>query len=93
MGHLDDRLKRLEGRLRPYDAEAERQWQQDLADLDRIAAIIRDSGESFDNTLSRVQELHPEWSHYQQQLETKKLLILAAPDGKRLWARFAALLG
>jgi hypothetical protein len=88
MASLDDRLRKLEESIKPRDSAAERQFQQAVADLDRIAAIIRDSGRAFDDMLAQVKEHAPHLSHYQQQLRVKKELILRDPDGERLWAWF-----
>ena len=86
MAGIDDRLDRLERLLRPPERAAELISEQAIRDCDALAAIIRDSGPEFDNLLARVQEQHPEWSYYQQQLAVKKQLIeTSGPDGPRLW--------
>ena len=86
MGSLEDRLRRLEGRIRPREPAAEEHARQAIADLDRLARIVRDSGAEFDNLLAQVKEHHPHLSPYHAQLEAKRLLILrSGPDGPRLW--------
>ena len=40
--------------------------------LDRVAAIIRDSGSRFDDLLSQVKEHNPHLTHFEQQLVVKK---------------------
>jgi hypothetical protein len=86
LANLDDRVNKLRGRLRPRDPQAEARRRQAVADCDRIAAIIRDSGGKFNDLLARVEEAHPEWTPFKCQLEVKRQLILASrPDGERLW--------
>jgi hypothetical protein len=88
---LNDRLDRLEGQLRPPDRDAERRWREAVSDMDKIAAIIRDSGPEFRNALARIEEQHPEWSHFDKQLEAKRIIIEASgPDGARLWRKLAS---
>jgi hypothetical protein len=96
MGSLDDRLGDLEDRLRrsqPPDPEAERRWRENIATLDRYAAIVRDSGERFPDLRAHVAEHAPHLDHFQQQLAAKRLLVLESPGGPELWRKLCAIKG
>jgi hypothetical protein len=88
---IGDRMDRLERWLRPPDRKVELISEQGIRDCDELARIVRDSGPQLDNTLARVQELHPELDHYAAQLEAKRIIIEASgPDGPRLWRLLAS---
>ena len=91
MAGIDNRIAKLEAQLCPPEREAEPISEQAIRDLDELARIVRDSGPQLANARERVQEQHPDWSHYHQQLEAKRILILASgSDGPRLWRLLAS---
>jgi hypothetical protein len=77
---LENRLKRLEGRIRPPDPEAERQFWRDVELLDTIAAIIANNPR-WDDVAAQVAEHRPELPPHQRQLEVKRRLIASDPRG------------
>jgi hypothetical protein len=77
---LENRLKRLEGRICPRDPEAEREWQQAVELLDLIAAILANNPR-WDDVAAQVAEHRPELDAFAAQLEVKRILIASDPRG------------
>jgi hypothetical protein len=69
------------------DLERELVFWECVEFCDRVAAIIVSCPRAqFYDMLATIQERHPAWPYFQQQLEVKKQLIEASgPDGRRLW--------